>query len=899
MWKIRNLVWRERNTEDWGESVFPRKARKQERPWIMIATNSKRRKRWWKHLSDEECDPITLEPINTLSYPPFELLSKNGKIWYYDGQVLAHYLVSTGSFLNPMTRVLLTREDCARLDEYLAEYNLKRARVLRAYMLLTGLNSNSRGLEAASLRREATVMIHSIFDFSRYEYRNKKLRHRGGPQINVKESKKGESIVPPPPPPPPPPHQQLRKGERNKGWEVIDENSEHALNMKRLAYENAFPSLESDATEETKAFPPEPKVVECGELGQGEVATAEVKSEDMKENENQDEKKFTGDEFVIDQESPAVRKKRKPRKSRTSVYRASAQDERVIQLLEDQKARRQGVKRQEVARRAFRRRCLMVAGTGTIVVYAASWNFMYTIVFGGSLWVSLVVELALMISILLFIAHRIDNMPRPHGVRHELAGLPYEERPEKTKRIGFTFLGLGTRGDIEPLLALAGEIKARQDDAVVLMIAPGVFADLAAKYGIPFQSCGIDCLEPTADWACAGNVDSFLCSVTNQYSNYFEQISHGFWEGCKAGTHTTDVLITGTFAKHFALDIADALCVPCWAFHFAPDTPTKDAPPFGDAVWSWPWNAGFINKARYLPRILAGLRAIKHVGLAERQNRFRTESLDLLPLTHERLDQMRDMPVIYGYSPTLVPKPADWPSWHFVTGFSASVKGSQPLSRDEQKALAEATQFVNQDALKPICVTFGSMHAAIADQSNPGVIERAIGAALMLEPPRRCIIVCPNPDHRVRELATKNPESILVVRNIPYTELFPLCSCVVYHGGAGTTARVLQFGLPSVVIPVLKWYDQIGWGSKQEQSGSGHMVRLEESSHEKLREALQSCLEENVCHAAKHIGAKVRCEDGLARAVDKILSPLPLPEKTSKSFKGVKKNCVATRYFKT
>ena len=44
---------------------------------------------------------------------------------FFDGAVLATYLVSTATFCNPMTRTPLTRDDCRALDEYLLENGLR------------------------------------------------------------------------------------------------------------------------------------------------------------------------------------------------------------------------------------------------------------------------------------------------------------------------------------------------------------------------------------------------------------------------------------------------------------------------------------------------------------------------------------------------------------------------------------------------------------------------------------------------------------------------------------------------------------------------------------------------------------------------------------------------------
>ena len=89
---------------------------------------------WWEAL-DEEC-PITLEPLSSLPYPPFEL--GGGKSNYYDGVALASYMVSRGLFENPLTREPLHYSDCKRLDDYVKTYHPQDTRMAvccEAFML--------------------------------------------------------------------------------------------------------------------------------------------------------------------------------------------------------------------------------------------------------------------------------------------------------------------------------------------------------------------------------------------------------------------------------------------------------------------------------------------------------------------------------------------------------------------------------------------------------------------------------------------------------------------------------------------------------------------------------------------------------------------------------------------
>lgn len=48
---------------------------------------------WWRRLPEDDCDPITLDPLRELANPPFELTAESGVTYRFDGKVLAEYLV--------------------------------------------------------------------------------------------------------------------------------------------------------------------------------------------------------------------------------------------------------------------------------------------------------------------------------------------------------------------------------------------------------------------------------------------------------------------------------------------------------------------------------------------------------------------------------------------------------------------------------------------------------------------------------------------------------------------------------------------------------------------------------------------------------------------------------------
>lgn len=132
---------------------------------------------WWTGLADD--DPITLDALRDLPYPPFGLSSSievgpQGVESYFDPVALASYLTRKAVFENPLTRVPLSRDDCTRLDTHLGQLvrGSRNFRVADAWDLHRTIRTNQAlrgGSQPArqSSVREATAAIHGLFDFSR------------------------------------------------------------------------------------------------------------------------------------------------------------------------------------------------------------------------------------------------------------------------------------------------------------------------------------------------------------------------------------------------------------------------------------------------------------------------------------------------------------------------------------------------------------------------------------------------------------------------------------------------------------------------------------------------------------------------------------------------------------
>lgn len=72
---------------------------------------------------------------------------------------------------------------------------------------------------------------------------------------------------------------------------------------------------------------------------------------------------------------------------------------------------------------------------------------------------------------------------------------------------------------------------------------------------------------------------------------------------------------------------------------------------------------------------------------------------------------MVHLPTIFCMPPTLLPKPVDWPRWHWVPG-TLLLNADQSTSASEAHLAPDLEAFLARagDTVPPVvCVTFGSM----------------------------------------------------------------------------------------------------------------------------------------------------------------------------------------------
>jgi UDP:flavonoid glycosyltransferase YjiC (YdhE family) len=127
-------------------------------------------------------------------------------------------------------------------------------------------------------------------------------------------------------------------------------------------------------------------------------------------------------------------------------------------------------------------------------------------------------------------------------------------------------------------------------------------------------------------------------------------------------------------------------------------------------------------------------------------------------------------------------------------------------------------------------------------------------------------------DASIVSVGLQVPGNVEACGFVAHPEVMPTVSLVIGHGGHATTMLALAHGLPVLVVPQHAMLDQPMIGRVLAEHGAGIVVG-QEPSIEELRAAVMALLEDEAyAGAAEAIGARLRQQDGAARAADRIES---------------------------
>lgn len=417
-----------------------------------------------------------------------------------------------------------------------------------------------------------------------------------------------------------------------------------------------------------------------------------------------------------------------------------------------------------------------------------------------------------------------------------------------------TIFAAGSRGDIQPCVALSRGMQ--QAGYQVRLAAPANFADFIQQHEVEFFSLRGDIQQIMAgdtgrEFMESGGANPLksIRAVRKMIAPVIMSMAADVYASCQGA----DALICLGIFSAFGQSIAAALNIPILHVEPVPLLPTRAFP-----APSWPIQQDLGGLHNYL----SGQAMLQTIWQWYRPfvNAFR-QTLGLTPYSAVRFhDALRSTPTLSAYSAGIIPRPADWPESHFLTGaFFLD-------PRDDWQPSPELTAFL-AGGEPPVYIGFGSMAGR-----EPQRLTRLTLEALALSG-RRGVLVTGWGGLRPELI----PNNVFVLDSAPHAWLFPRMAAVVHHGGAGTTAEGLRAGVPTVIVPFA--FDQAFWGARIKALGLGpEPLPQNKLTAVRLAAAIRTAVSDPMMQQrARAVGVALRAEDGVNNAVQIIRKTLGEP----------------------
>jgi len=418
------------------------------------------------------------------------------------------------------------------------------------------------------------------------------------------------------------------------------------------------------------------------------------------------------------------------------------------------------------------------------------------------------------------------------------------------------FVTIGTRGDVQPYVALGRGLRARGYDVRVATHAR--FAALVTDNGLEFASLSGD---PTAAFhtregqQLIGERKRGIVRNTRLMVRVIASEAERCVTDCYGAAADVDLIVVSPLGLAVGHPVAEARSIPLVRAYYGPSgTPTGDAP-----ALRLPRRVSLGRRGNRLSYAIA--RQMMWLVLRPTMNSSLRRPLGLQPLPW--LDPMPQLdragaPVLHGYSTSVIPRPADWPDHASVTGFWFLP------TRTDWRPAAELEAFLEAGD-PPVYVGFGSI---------PGFDEEQIRSMVEIaarRSHRRVLLYDPALVERSGGRPVAVSAEVLAIGEAPFDRLLPRVAAVVQHGGAGTIASALAAGVPTQVVPFLP--DQRRWAARVAELGAGPLpITPEELDATRLAVAMIRMTSDHRMMAIAHdLGRRIRREDGVENAVDIIV----------------------------
>jgi sterol 3beta-glucosyltransferase len=401
----------------------------------------------------------------------------------------------------------------------------------------------------------------------------------------------------------------------------------------------------------------------------------------------------------------------------------------------------------------------------------------------------------------------------------------------------------GSRGDVQPYIALG---KGLQDAGhYIRLVSHSNFESLITSYGLEFWSFGNDvkdAVESTEmrELTEKGNFLLLLAKMAKEA----QREALRFAEGGLLAAQSMDIVLSGIGGLFIGTAIAEKMDMPLIQAYVFPFTPTHE---FSSVLT--PRLPALLNRLSHEVARQLMWQGFRSADTIARKKVLNIPAAPLFGPYHSKSTQ--NMPVLYGFSPSVIPAPSDWHGNIHITGYWFVNEA------DDWQPPASLLDFL-QSGSPPVYIGFGSMANRNPEQTTDLILQ-----ALALTNQRAVLL------SGWGGLQKNNvPDSVFMIDSIPHSWLFPRMSAIIHHGGASTTAAGLRAGVPSVVIPFFG--DQPFWGQRIADLGVGTKpIPRKKLTIERLADAIREVTtNQEMRHRAEKVGKQIQSENGIESAVN-------------------------------
>jgi sterol 3beta-glucosyltransferase len=396
-------------------------------------------------------------------------------------------------------------------------------------------------------------------------------------------------------------------------------------------------------------------------------------------------------------------------------------------------------------------------------------------------------------------------------------------------------LAAGSRGDYEPVLALAAGLRARGHEVGVT--ASSDYVDDVRAAGFAVEEVEVEALRIYREKV-APAMPTTLPGQLERLGRWAAELAPEVGRTVRGLWPRYDAVVSTALTISWAGVLSAVDPRPHVTVLFVPAFPST----WGDASML------SVREGRSPANLVAGRHAL---GPGRQLSTVALQHLGPSLSRAQRARAVRNLvttPTFVAHSPRLIAERRVMGRRIHCTGYPfASLEAGTSLSARTESFLAAGPA--------PVYAGFGSQSSATTREA----LRHSVSAARLL-------------GHRVVVLRGTGLEEdgwdadVLFVDGEPHELLLPRTRTVVHHGGAGTTAAALRSGIPQVVVPFV--LDQPFFGRRVQEIGvAGEPVPVASATTERVAASLRQAEDEAVRRRAADVGRLVRAEDGVVGGV--------------------------------